>query len=267
MQAWDSCNEKIDFEALRGRSCVVGIDLADSIDLASMCLLFPPDDIPLQAADPAIPTEEANREGILTYSQIDLENLIDDFIVLPYFWMPKATIQMAERRDHVPYRDWVRDGYIEATEGNVIDYAAIKQKLVALKDIYQIRTIWADNKLHHLIGYDPHHGHDFMTDLQNRFGITMIQVLGGKKLSEPIKQLARAVLAKKLRHGGNPTLRWNVDNLVVTADGDGCLSIGKDKKRNKIDGINAAIIAFAVALRNTQPSTENYYATHELRVL
>jgi hypothetical protein len=39
-------------------------------------------------------------------------------------WMPasQADLVRAHERDRVPYDLWIRQGFIEATEGNVVDY-------------------------------------------------------------------------------------------------------------------------------------------------
>jgi phage terminase large subunit-like protein len=37
-------------------------------------------------------------------------------------------------------------------------------------------------------------------------------------MNEPTKQLLRLVKAKKLNHGGNPVMKWMVDDMVVTTD-------------------------------------------------
>lgn len=265
MQAWDSCSKSIDFARLRGRQCIIGLDLANTIDIAAMVLLFPPEKIPMQAVTEHPAEQPPSADGapeLVAYSQIDLTKLDEDFIVIPYFWIPKETIREASRRDDVPYDTWVKAGLIEATEGSVIDYAAIKQKLVALKDIYPIRTM-QDKKTYvryHLAGYDPWNATEFSSDMATTYGINMIEVRQGfPTLSEPTKQLARLLKAGKVRHGGNPVLRWMADNVMVRTDPAGNIKPDKEKSKKKIDGIVALIIAFALAIRNTAGSGRSIY--------
>lgn len=47
-------------------------------------------------------------------------------------------------RDRVTYDAWVRDGYIIATEGNVVDYDAIRQRVVEVGETYAVREIALD---------------------------------------------------------------------------------------------------------------------------
>src|SRR5262245_7086027 len=259
MEAWDGCSAQINYEELRGRDCIVGLDLANKIDIAAMVLLFPPRELALAASadkvqDVQTVQDVQDVEAEVNYSRIDLERLIDDFIVLPYFWIPKDTIQEAQRRDNVPYDQWVREGLVDATEGNVIDYEAIKQKLVALKDIYPIRTKCDETtswQTVHLAAFDPWNAVEFSNDMFKRFGVRMIEVRQGyQSMSEPTKEMGRLIKAKKFRHGANPVLRWMADNMVIRTDPAGNITPDKENSKRKIDGIVAMIVALALAIRN-----------------
>ena len=256
MEAWDQCSGAIDFAQLRGRECILGLDLANKIDIAALVLLFPPEQLPLVEkkadAEPA--------EGEMVYSAIDVERLNGEFIVLPYFFIPKDNITEAMRRDNVPYDAWVRQGLMDATEGNVIDYSAIKQKIIALNDLYPVRTKYEKNVTYHLAGYDPWNATEFANDMRERFSINMIEVRQGyQTLSEPTKEMARLIKAKKVRHGGNPVLRWMADNMVVRTDPAGNIKPDKEKSKKKIDGIAALVMALSLALRNAAGPTRSVY--------
>ena len=45
----------------------------------------------------------------------------DRFAVLSFFWVPEDGARRRERRDRVPYLQWIREDHIEATPGEVID--------------------------------------------------------------------------------------------------------------------------------------------------
>jgi len=68
---------------------------------------------------------------------------------------------------------------------------------------------------------------------------------GFKDNSEPIKDIERYALAGKLRHGGNPVLRWMVGNVVLDSDPAGNYKLNKGKAKEKIDGIAALVNALA----------------------
>lgn len=243
MEAWDACSKPIDYDKLKGRPCIVGVDLANTIDIAAVALLFVPERLPLNA--------KSAVDGEMDYSTVDIDRLDDDFVVLPYFFIPEGTIEEAKRRDQVPYDSWVKRDLIEATPGNVIDYAFIKHRIAALKDIYPIRAKFEAGRQQHLAGFDPWNATQFAQDMQADYGLNMIEVRQGyQTMSEPTKEMARIVKAGRLRHGGNPVLRWMADNIVVKTDPAGNIKPDKDKSKKKIDGIVAMIMALSLAIRN-----------------
>lgn len=89
MEKWDRCAFAANEDDLEGRICYGGPDLSSTTDITAFVLVFPPSD------------ED------------------DKFIILPYFWIPEDNLDLRVRRDHVPYDVWERQGYLQATEGNV----------------------------------------------------------------------------------------------------------------------------------------------------
>ncbi|NLX25090.1 MAG: terminase large subunit, partial [Lentisphaerae bacterium] len=73
---------------------------------------------------------------------------------------------------------------------------------------------------------------------------------GFASMSGPTKELLNLVLSHKIRHGGNPVLRWMADNVVVQKDAAGNIKPDKEKSTEKIDGIVALIMALDRAIRN-----------------
>lgn len=59
-------------------------------------------------------------------------------------------------------------------------------------------------------------------------------------MSPPTKELT---LDKKLAHGGNPVLRWMMDNIFIRMDPAGNIRADKQKSTEKIDGAIATIMA------------------------
>ena len=51
----------------------------------------------------------------------------EKYILLPFFWIPKDTIPIRVRRASVPYDVWRAQGYLMATEGNVVNYDFIEK--------------------------------------------------------------------------------------------------------------------------------------------
>ncbi|HFR3770595.1 TPA: terminase large subunit, partial [Streptococcus suis] len=107
-------NDPIQYESLKGRSCYAGLDLSSTSDITAFVLVFPP--------------------------RFEEEN----YIVLPYFWLPEDTLELRCRRDHVLYDVWERQGYIKTTEGNVVHYGFIEKFIEDLSEIYHIKEIAYD---------------------------------------------------------------------------------------------------------------------------
>lgn len=156
------------------------------------------------------------------------------------FWTPEATLAERERRDQAPYRLWVDQGVMIATPGPVIDTRQVAQQVIRLADRFDIREI----------AYDRWGASETRLNLEDA-GLTVVEMgQGYASMSAPTKELLGLVLSKKLRHGGHPVLRWMADNLVVRTDPAGNLKPDKEKSRQKIDGMVAAIMALARASHN-----------------
>jgi phage terminase large subunit-like protein len=205
MAAWDACGAPL--PDLTGRKCFGGLDLASTTDIAACVLTFPP-----------------VAEGERTW-------------LLPFFWIPADNMIERERRDRVPYSTWVRQGLVEATPGNVIDYAYIRQRINELASVYELNEV----------AYDPWNATQLSLQLQDD-GLTMVEMRQGfASMTAPSKELLRLVLAKQIGHGGNAVLRWMADNVTARQDPAGNVKPDKGKSTNKIDGIVAAIMSLARA--------------------
>jgi phage terminase large subunit-like protein len=149
--------------------------------------------------------------------------------------VPEGNIKEREDRDRVPYRQWVNDGDLNATPGNVVDYRAVRAKIHEWAELYEIQEI----------GYDSWNAHDLVPRLVND-GFTCERVpqgFGGQ--TSPTKQLERCIASKTLRHDGHPVLRWNVGNAAVEHDTIGNDMVSKKKSLEKIDGVRAMTNAIA----------------------
>ncbi len=222
---WDLCKSKIDENKLRGRMCYAGLDLSSKMDLTAFILLFPPD--------------EAR----------------DKWAVLPWFWLPEDNLHKRVEQDHVPYDVWRREGYLNCTDGNVIDYRFIENKIMELADKFDIQEI----------GYDPWNAMQTALKLQD-YGLTMVETRQGYKTMSPaMKEIEQLVMGKKLIHDGHPILRWNVSNVEVKSDENDNVRPVKNKGTERIDGLVAMINAMARASVNIDE--DSVYQSRGLVVL
>lgn len=72
---------------------------------------------------------------------------------------------------------------------------------------------------------------------------------GFKDMSPPTKELMKLVLEQKIAHGGQPVLRWNMDNIYIRTDPAGNIKADKEKSTEKIDGAVATIMALDRTIR------------------
>ena len=86
-------------------------------------------------------------------------------------------------------------------------------------------------------------------------------------MSPPTKELMKLTLEKKIAHGGQPVLRWMMDNIFIKRDPAGNIKPDKEKSTEKIDGSVAMIMALDRAIRCGYVSDESIYDTREMLVL
>jgi phage terminase large subunit-like protein len=143
----------------------------------------------------------------------------------------------------VPYDAWVRDGHIEATPGNVIDFQYIIDQILVLVGMFGLQEV----------GYDPWNATQTAIELQSA-GIEMVETRQGyKTMSEPSKQLESLVRSGKLSHNGQPVLRWNAANVTVRTDGNENFMPDKKHSMERIDGIVALVMALSRAMVHEAP--------------
>jgi len=82
---------------------------------------------------------------------------------------------------------------------------------------------------------DPYNAKKLAEELANEHGLPVEYIRQGYlSLSDPTTTLHELIAARKLRHGGNPILRWHVSNAVARQDAAGNLKLDKAKSRKKI---------------------------------
>ena len=171
------------------------------------------------------------------------------FDVLAQFFVPEERIRERSLRDHVPYTDWARQGVLTATPGAVVDYDAIQRVLQQ----------WAAEFSVQMVAFDPWNATDLVTRLQQQDGLVCVSMRQGfASLSAPTKSLEQAILGRRLRHSGDPILRWCVSNVAVESDPAGNLKPSKTKSTERIDGVVALIMAVDLMNRQATATTPSY---------
>jgi phage terminase large subunit-like protein len=202
MDRWDACAAAFSLDDLAGRPCYAGLDLSATTDITALELVFPPED-----GKAPVP-------------------------VLSFFWVPEENLRRRAERDRVPYPLWASQGFIEPTEGNVVDYDVIRKRIKEIGDVVEIREI----------AIDRWNSQQLQTQLLGD-GFTVFPFgQGYGSMAGPCRDMETLVVDARLAHGGNPVLRWMASNTAVKQDPAGNLKPAKDKSTGRIDGIVAAIM-------------------------
>ena len=219
-------NEPIHMRSLEGRDCYAGLDLSSTGDITALVLMFPPRD-----AD-------------------------EKYILVPYFWVPEETIPQRVKANSVPYDVWEKQGYLLATEGNVIHYDFIEKFICDLAEKYHILEIAVDR-------WNATH---MIQNLEDQ-GFTMVPFgQGFASMSTPTKEFYRLLMEGQIIHAGHPVLRWMAGNVVVETDAAENIKVTKAKSKEKIDGIVASIMALDRCLRNEGEQQGSVYDQRGLLV-
>jgi phage terminase large subunit-like protein len=188
LNQWDACAGIVDLARLKGRSAWGGFDLSAVSDFTAWWL----------AVDS--PT---------------------DGVELELFWryfVPGDLVDDLERRLQVPLSQWIAGGWVTATEGNVIDYAKVRDAALADCAVVDLRRI----------SYDRMFAGQMVQEIDEKLGgvdvLPVAQTYLGQ--SPSIKELWRLLgktetgtVAGRMRHGGDPVTRWMASVVETTSDG------------------------------------------------
>ena len=249
---WDACATPMPSdEELRAYQVSIGIDMAQKIDLASVAAVFR---LPLPDAQAMEIETRVEELGGAIKAQTHLLNY--QIAILPMFWLPAVTLRDRVQGDNVRYDIYRDQGLLRVTDGAIIDFDAMLRYIKHPDG----RTVPEDlatrfplvNEAE--IGYDPAFATELAVQLRDRCGYAekTFEVLQNyKHLSEACQVFEALVRAKRVIHGGNRLLRWNLENVAIKTDDAGRIRPVKPKRATKrIDGIVAAIIALSLLIRH-----------------
>lgn len=207
----------------KDKACIVGLDLGARNDLSAASLLFP------------------TRTG---------------YDLLTECWLPKAGLPAREERDEVSYSSWERQGYLHLTPDDMTDYASIAKRLIELNNTYEVKAIVSDRAyLKFLLPiFEANNVSKAILDKFIEYPQNLLN------LSAPTKRWEELIRGKAIRHGGNPILIWQNNNVALKENND-LIMVHKSKSTKRIDCIAAGIMALGYAMQNNltmQPKKCNY---------
>lgn len=110
MLAYQACTRRgLNLDDFKGQQCYIGIDLASKVDIASMAILFPPQD---------------NRTRWAAFLR---------------HYLPEECVFGEDAPSR--YKAWQADGWFDLTPGNVIDFDRIEDDLIELRSDFEIKEV------------------------------------------------------------------------------------------------------------------------------
>lgn len=204
---WMANEQDFDIDELVGEDCYAGLDLSGTRDLTALSLYFP------------------------KYKKAFTE-----------FWTPKETLLDRSKSDHVPYDAWVKQGYLFATEGRVVDYNFVAQRLGELTAKFNIIRM----------AFDPYRIKYFQRSLDDESVSIEMTPHGqgffkskdsGLWMPHSIELLEKDITENNIIIKYNPCLRWNAASAVLESDNKENKVFAKRKSTGRIDGVVSLAMA------------------------
>lgn len=206
--------ETFDIEELRDCYAVGGVDLSSTTDLSCATLLI-------------------MKPGS------DMKYCIQQY------FLPAELLEQRVKEDKIPYDRWAERGLLTLCEGNKVNYSDVTTWFKRMYEEHGIIPLW--------IGYDPWNSQYWVQEMKD-LNLNMIEVRQGyKTLSQPMKELAADLSAKRINYNNNPVLKWCLTNTSVKRDdNDNIRPVKGQNQRQRIDGTVSLLIAYTVLFSNMQ---------------
>lgn len=174
----------------------------------------------------------------------------EDFFVKPMFFMLEKEIPNKIKENSF-YDIYVKDGYIKALKGDVINPIEVIDWLITFLTNYgvNIHNFSVDNAylsdevysyiLNNLLGNEPER---------------LKKVPQTKKVLNKSMRFTESLFkGKKINYQKNPVMQWNINNVILDIDfnkDETLIKPYKEVNKNKIDGVDALLNTFDTYLSN-----------------
>jgi phage terminase large subunit-like protein len=204
--------------------------------------------------------EDARRLGIPVYMGLDLASVVDmtasgfawrqdgRIKVAARYYVPEAMVLERKRRESAPYAEWIAEGWIVQTPGDVCDYPFVEADLEAQTSGLKVEEI----------AFDKWNAQEVSQRMIDK-GAPMLEFIQGPRSYHPgMQALERAYLSGILDHGGNPVLNWNASNIVKREDVNKNGAPDRKRSQDKIDGLCAVLMALARMIAASGGSLDDF---------
>jgi phage terminase large subunit-like protein len=199
---------------LLGLDCYLGLDLSSTTDLTALNVTFPP-------------------QG----KQLEWRTFWD-------CWIPMNGMKERIERDHVPYDKWAEAGWITPTEGDVVDYTKIRDRILEIAKFHNVKEICSDRAFATMLLQELEQAGLTCVDIPQTFA----------SMTNPLQETERLLKERKISHEPNQTARWCFGNASIAQNGNAQMKLVKEHKgksvvrTRRIDLVSAWIDAMARAV-------------------
>lgn len=230
-------NKSLTIEQMSGKICYIGLDLSSVNDLTSEAIIFP------------------KQPGV------------DKITVYFHNFVPADNVKQRTHTDKVPYEIWIKEGYITATDGNVVDYNFLKWRLRNDSLKYKVKEF----------GIDPWQAEKLRQDLELMSDMTVQEARGYKSITltdvpqtiamfcPVMKEIDRLMGQDEIQFINNPVAAWACGNIMLVTDGNENYKPDKKKSKERIDPMVAMFNAFHLYMKNG--TTQSVYETRGVRTI
>lgn len=178
--------------------------------------------------------------------------------------MPLDMVSRRSTEHRVSYSQWINEGLVIPTPGNVTDTAAITDKILADSQKFKIKTIFADMA--------------FAVEIINSLSAIGLPVEAFPQrygtMNAPVLKVQSLVNSGQLQHGGNKVLDWMCVNVTLKKNTGGQVMMDKSdrisgkgvdqkKGRKKIDGMVVLAMCVSGWLDSINDEENSIYNTAE----
>ncbi len=205
-EVWRGAQREFDWQDLRGRRAVAGLDLSSTTDLTALVFLVEPE-----------------KDG-------------EPWRIVPFCWLPEVELERKAETDRVPYTRWKAEGLLETTPGRAISKRYVLQRLSGLCDFFDVL----------MVGYDRWRIEDLksLADSEGITLPEMKAVgQGYRDFSPALETFERMLLNGEIAHNGHKVMDWCMRNAVTEQDAAENRKLSKDKATGRIDLAVAAVMA------------------------
>lgn len=182
--------ELIDLSKKQKLDCFLGLDLSSTTDLTGLCLEFP-----IQPG-------------------LDRKRVIWDAFI------PQSNMEDRIKRDKVPYDKWVAGGWVTATDGDVVDYRVVLERILGYAQVFHIVEAGIDKSLATWL----------MGQLEDAGVKCMPVPQTYEHLTEPMNAIEVDLRKGDVEHEDHPVAAWCFGNTSIHKNGNSQIKYVKESR-------------------------------------